>query len=98
MPFFSEKDNGYSGLVTLMLTDFYMKRKLIYTLSLIMITVLFTACESLTGCKICRQVTYVNEKVEQEGRETEYCGAELVAIEATADIVNGNTRISWECR
>jgi hypothetical protein len=59
---------------------------------------ILTSCEELSGCKICRQVTYVNGIVEQESRETEYCGAELIAIEATADIVSGNTRIAWECR
>ena len=75
-----------------------MKRKLFYSMILLIMTFAFTACESLTGCKVCRQVTYVNEQIEQEGTETEYCGAELIAIEAASDIVNGNTRITWECR
>ncbi|NMC37760.1 MAG: hypothetical protein GYA41_05505 [Bacteroidales bacterium] len=75
-----------------------MKMKILFWAILMMIIFTFTSCEELTGCKICRQVTYVNGIVEQEGREVEYCGAELIAIEATADIVSGNTRISWECR
>jgi hypothetical protein len=75
-----------------------MKYKLIFSLFLILMTFTFNSCESLTGCKICRQVTYVDEKIEQEGNESEYCGAELVAIEAASDIVTGNTRVTWECR
>lgn len=72
--------------------------KILFCVILTVMIFTFTSCEELTGCKICRQVTYVNGIVEQEGRETEYCGAELIAIEATADIVSGNTRIAWECR
>lgn len=75
-----------------------MKMKILFCAILTAMIFTFTSCEELTGCKICRQVTYVNGIVEQEGRETEYCGAQLIAIEATADIVSGNTRISWECR
>ena len=75
-----------------------MKRKLIYCMFFLLMTLSFTACENLTGCKVCRQVTYVNEQIEQEGTETEYCGAELIAIEAASDIVTGNTRVAWECR
>ena len=75
-----------------------MKRKLIYSAVFIIMSLTLTSCESITGCKVCRQVTYVDEKVEQEGNESEYCGAELIAIEAASDVVTGNTRVSWECR
>ncbi len=75
-----------------------MKYRLFFVAILILMTFTFTSCESLTGCKVCRQVTYVDNKIEQEGNESEYCGAELVAIEAADDIVTGNTRVTWECR
>jgi hypothetical protein len=75
-----------------------MKLKLFYCAVFIIMSWTFTSCESITGCKVCRQVTYVDEKVEQEGNESEYCGAELIAIEAASDVVTGNTRVSWECR
>lgn len=76
-----------------------MKKRIFYGVPMfIMMIFSLTSCESLTGCKICRQVTYENGAVVQETREREYCGAELVAIEATEDIVSGNTRITWECR
>lgn len=57
-----------------------------------------TSCEALGSCKVCRQVTYVDGAVTQEGEETEYCDTKLAAIEATPDVVSGNTRIKWECR
>ena len=55
-------------------------------------------CESLGTCKICRQVTYVDGAVTQEGPETEYCDAELIAVETAKDVISGNTRKTWECR
>jgi len=75
-----------------------MTRKFLLGFAFILMTWAFTSCEALTSCKICRQVTYVNEVVTQEGPESEYCDAKLVAIESTKDVVSGNTRISWECR
>ena len=76
-----------------------MKRKIILGISFIIMTIAFSACESLGTCKICRQVTYeVGGGVIEEGIETEYCDAALLAIEAKDDVIIGNTRISWECR
>ncbi|HUV01431.1 MAG TPA: hypothetical protein VMW32_10745 [Bacteroidales bacterium] len=75
-----------------------MKRKLFFGCTFLFLTWAFTSCEALNTCKICRQVTYINGLVDQEGPETEYCDAKLIAIEATPDVINGNTRIAWECR
>ena len=76
-----------------------MKRKIIAGISFIIITMSFSTCESLGKCKVCRQVTYeISGGVISEGAETDYCDAELIAIEAKNDIIVGNTRISWECR
>jgi len=43
-------------------------------------------------------VTYVDNAVTQEGTEAQYCDTKLTAIENTPDVVQGNTRITWECR
>lgn len=75
-----------------------MKRKLLFFCAFLILAWTFTSCEVLNNCKICRQVTYVNGIVDQEGPETEYCDAKLIAIQTTPDVINGNTRISWECR
>ncbi len=75
-----------------------MNRKLILAAAFFLMVWAFNSCESLSSCKICKQVTYVDGVVTQEGTESEYCDANLVAIEAAKDIVNGNTRITWECR
>ena len=76
-----------------------MKRKIILGISFIIMTLAFNPCESLGTCKVCRQVTYeVGGGIIEEGTETEYCDAALIAIEAKTDVIVGNTRISWECR
>jgi hypothetical protein len=76
-----------------------MKRKIVFIISFLLITLAFNACEPLGTCKVCKQVTYeIGGGVISEGAETEYCDAALVAIEAKGDIFINNTRISWECR
>jgi hypothetical protein len=75
-----------------------MKRKLLYVLALLAMACSFPRCEPLGTCKICRQVTYVDNAVTQEGTESQYCDVKLTAIENTPDIVSGNTRVTWECR
>jgi hypothetical protein len=75
-----------------------MKRKLLYGLAFLALACAFTRCEPLGTCKICKQVTYVDNVLTQEGSETQYCDAKLTAIENTPDVVSGNTRVTWECR
>jgi len=75
-----------------------MKKKLLYFSALLVMACAFTRCESLGTCKICHQVTYVDNAVTQEGTEAQYCDTKLTAIENTPDVVQGNTRITWECR
>ncbi|MFZ0282983.1 MAG: hypothetical protein WAL29_15125 [Bacteroidales bacterium] len=75
-----------------------MKRKFIVGATFVFMTLAFTSCEALNSCKICKQVTYVNDIPTHSGAETEYCDAKLIAIESSKDVVSGNTRISWECR
>ncbi len=76
-----------------------MKRKILFIISFLFITLAFNSCEALGTCKVCKQVTYeIGGGIILEGSETEYCDAALIAIEAKADIIVNNTRISWECR
>jgi hypothetical protein len=75
-----------------------MKRKLLFGAVFIFITWAVTSCEAIRTCKICKQVTYENGVVINEGNEAEYCDAELIAIEATPDYISGNIRTTWECR
>jgi hypothetical protein len=42
-------------------------------------------------------VTYVDNAWDHETDPAEYCGASLLAIEAQADIIDGNSRTTWEC-
>ena len=76
-----------------------MKRKIVFIISFLFITLAFNSCEPLGTCKVCRQVTYeIGGSIISEGAEIEYCDGALLGIEATDDIFVNNTRISWECR
>jgi hypothetical protein len=74
-----------------------MKRKLVFAIVYVLTALAFNSCEALSGCKICKQVTYINGVYDRDGGPAEYCGVELIAIEATKDIVQNNERTTWEC-
>lgn len=75
-----------------------MKKKILYIGGLVLIATFFsTSCE-LDACMVCKEVTYVNNVYSHESNPNEYCGAALIAIEAKADVINGNIRTSWECK
>lgn len=73
-----------------------MKRKLIFAAGFILLTLSFSSCEK--SCRVCQQNTYKDGSRISSGSETEYCGAELIAIEATGDVTVGSTTTKWECR
>lgn len=76
-----------------------MKRKIAYTVSLLIIAWAFNSCESLfQNCKFCKDVTYENGSVIYEGAESEYCGTDLLKKESTPDLVQGNLVVKVECR
>jgi hypothetical protein len=75
-----------------------MKRKLIFGAAFFCIMWGFTACEDILDCKFCRNVTYENGVVVNEGPEVEYCGAELIAKEATPDVTVGSLTTKVVCR
>jgi len=74
-----------------------MKRKLLFGAAFLLVAWAATYCEAIGGCKVCKQVTYIDGKLDHEGNPQKYCDAELSKIEITKDIVSGTSRITWEC-
>ena len=73
-----------------------MKKKLLFAAALVFITFTFTSCTKT--CKTCKQVSYINGTYDHDVKsDQEYCGAELLTIEATPDAPIGNETIKWEC-
>jgi hypothetical protein len=73
-----------------------MKKKLLFAAALVFITLAFTSCTKT--CKTCKQVAYVNGSWDHDIKsDQEYCGAELLTIEATPDAPIGNEIVKWEC-
>lgn len=77
-----------------------MKRKVVYSVFLILIAVSVNSCEMLfQNCKTCRQVMYdSNGSVFQEYPEAVYCDEQLTDILAKPPLVSGSTTTRWECR
>jgi hypothetical protein len=76
-----------------------MRRKILYAVGLVLMSVSLNSCEGLfENCKMCRRVTYIAGNVTDEGTETEYCGTDLVTIQATPPLTVGTQTIQWECR
>ncbi|HLN21038.1 MAG TPA: hypothetical protein VK213_08110 [Bacteroidales bacterium] len=75
-----------------------MKRKLLFAICLLCMTVSFHSCE-LENCKVCQQNTYdQNNNLINEGSESEYCGASLLRVEATPPTTVLGVTTKWECR
>jgi len=77
-----------------------MKRKILYTALFIVISWAVTSCEDLIQCKKCRLVSTdrTTGEVTYDPKETEYCGASLITIEATPPITSGNVSTKYVCR
>jgi hypothetical protein len=73
-----------------------MIRKLLFGSFILIISWAVTSCEALSGCKVCKQVTYIDGVSAFEGSPEQYCDAKLLSIETTKDYVtvvprsNGN--------
>jgi hypothetical protein len=72
-----------------------MKRKIIIAGAFILFSLVLTSCEP--KCKTCKIVTYIDEVYDSELPGYEYCDLELIGIEATPDVINGNMRTTYEC-
>ena len=75
-----------------------MKRKLIFGASFLFIAWAFTSCDALSDCGFCKNVTYENGSVVNEGSETEYCGTDLVTKKATPPVTVGSLTTKVVCR
>lgn len=76
-----------------------MKRKFVFAAGLFMMIFTFNSCDELSNCKVCQQNSYNSSGgLITAGSETEYCDAELIAIQATPDATVGGVTTKWECR
>lgn len=75
-----------------------MKKKVFIFAAFLLLAAGITSCEDLfENCKICRLNTYEDGQLINTAQEAEYCGAELVTIQATPPATVGNTTSQWEC-
>lgn len=72
-----------------------MKKKLVFASLLVLASFTLYSCSNT--CKTCKEVTYESGVYVSETGGTEYCGAELLSIEATPDVNIGSTSTRWEC-
>jgi hypothetical protein len=72
-----------------------MKKRIIYAIFLIFIVLAAPACSK--DCKSCKMVYYVGTTRDHEGSATQYCGSELLIIEATAPTTVGSYTVKYEC-
>ena len=77
-----------------------MKKKILFAVFFIFIAWAATSCEDLMQCKKCRLVStdLSSGEVTEDRNETEYCGASLIAIEATPPVTVGNVTTKHVCR
>lgn len=76
-----------------------MKRNLLFGAAFLLISWAVTSCESLGSCKTCKTVSTDSLTGQvTEGPDTDYCGTELVAIETSKPVTNGNVTTKYQCR
>lgn len=73
-------------------------KKIVYLILFLLLSAGLTSCEGLLDdCSICRLNVYENGNLINSMQEAEYCGAELIAIQAKAPETVGSTTYVWEC-
>jgi len=73
-----------------------MKKRVFYACFCVVMAFALNACSD--SCKTCTQTTYDgDDAITNQGDPTEYCGAELLVVEATPDVTLGETVTKWEC-
>jgi hypothetical protein len=75
-----------------------MKRKLLFGTLFLLMAWAFNSCEALSDCGFCKNVTYENGSVINEGTESEYCGDDLIKKKATPPVTVGSLTTKVECR
>jgi hypothetical protein len=75
-----------------------MKKKVFYLLCLVGIACSINSCDALSNnCKNCKIVYYNGTVRDHEDSASQYCGADLVAIQATPNTTIGSLTAKWEC-
>jgi hypothetical protein len=75
-----------------------MKKRIFYLACLILLASVATSCGKLAGdCKNCKKVYYIGTIWDHDDSETQYCGTDLIAIEATGPQTVGSYTVKWEC-
>lgn len=68
-----------------------------YAAGFVFIALSLTSCEK--SCKVCQQNTYNSGgTLLTTGSDSEYCGTELIAIQATKDVTINGITTKWVCR
>ncbi len=76
-----------------------MKRKFLFGAAFLLIAWAATSCKSLTDCQFCKLVERTSSgAIVSSGSETEYCGADLIAIKAIPPASVGSNTAKYECR
>ncbi|NLA48128.1 MAG: hypothetical protein GX876_01560 [Bacteroidales bacterium] len=77
-----------------------MKRKILFSILLVLISWAFTSCEDMIQCKKCRLVStdHNTGEISYDPNETEYCGTALAVIQATPAKTMGNVTTKYICR
>jgi hypothetical protein len=72
-----------------------MKKKIVYAVLFILLVIAGPSCSKT--CKNCKKVYYSGTTRDHEDSATQYCGAELITIEATGSVTVGAYTVKWEC-
>ncbi|HUX58101.1 MAG TPA: hypothetical protein VMV77_14075 [Bacteroidales bacterium] len=78
-----------------------MKRKLLFGAAFLFVVWAATSCEALSDCKVCKLVTRDSSgDIVNSGSDTEYCGTDLITIQATPSVTNplSGDITTYECR
>jgi hypothetical protein len=68
-----------------------------YAAGFVLIALSVTTCTK--NCKVCQQNTYNSGgTLLTTGSDTQYCDAELIAIQATKDVTINGVTTKWVCR
>ncbi|MGI5913667.1 MAG: hypothetical protein ACOX5K_02955 [Bacteroidales bacterium] len=73
-----------------------MKKRIYFFVLCAILAFAINACSD--SCKTCVQTTYDSSGgIVNQGTPAEYCGVELIGIEATPDFKLGDNVTKWEC-
>jgi aryl-alcohol dehydrogenase-like predicted oxidoreductase len=75
-----------------------MKKKLLFLACFVILACSFTSCDTLMkDCKNCRKVYYSGTTRDHEDPAVQYCGTDLVVIEAKSPVTQGSLTVKYEC-